>query len=235
MHYATLLENIKGVHRRISRACLRSGRDPNAVRLIAVTKTVAAGRILNAVESGLRDFGENKVQEAKEKISHLRPLTSGSNIVWHFIGHLQKNKVKSSVELFELIHSVDSLELAEMISVHAEKAGKIQDVLLQVKLSPEETKYGLDKEALPGLLHAMRGLKGIRPIGLMTMPPLFEGPEMTRPYFRQLRELRDSAEKAGFHLPELSMGMSHDFEVAIEEGATMVRVGTALFGERGAQ
>ncbi len=225
-----LLEAAAAIYKRMSHAAMRAGRSPEEVRLVAVTKTVAVREIQEAIDIGLRIFGESRVQEAKEKIAHfLTP--SYSRIEWHLIGHLQKNKAKYAVRLFDLIHTVDSADLAHEISRHAEKAGKIQDVLVQVKLSEEETKHGVKEDLFP-LLQGINALPYVRLKGLMTMPPFLDNPEETRPYFRKLRELRDKAEESGFILPELSMGMSHDFEVAIEEGATLVRIGTAIFGER---
>lgn len=224
-----LLENIKNIYRKISSAAIRSGRSPFDVQLIAVTKTVPVERIREAVELGLRDFGENRVQEAKEKISNLKSKISNENIKWHLIGHLQKNKVKTAVQLFDLIHSLDSCELANLINKCAEKVEKIQRVLIQVKLSEEATKHGVAKEELMGLIETVSKMKNIKLEGLMTMPPFFESPEKVRPFFKKLRELRDEVEQKGFQLPELSMGMTNDFEVAILEGATMVRIGTGIF------
>ena len=157
---------------------------------------------------------------------------SDYNIEWHMIGHLQKNKAKTAVQLFDLIHSLDSPGLAELLNKHAEKAGKIQRVLLEVKLSSEDTKHGVAKENLISLIESVSGMKNLKLEGLMTIPPFFENPETARPYFRNLRYLRDEAGKKGFKLPELSMGMTNDYEVAILEGATMVRIGTGIFGER---
>jgi hypothetical protein len=227
------LENIKNIYRKISSAAIRSGRSPFDVKLIAVTKTVPIERVKEAVDLGIRELGENRVQEAKEKISNIKYQISNENIKWHLIGHLQKNKAKTAVQLFDLIHSLDSLELADLINNYAEKVGKIQRVLVQVKLSEEESKHGVAKEDLMGLIEAVSKMKNIRLEGLMTMPPFFDDPEKARPFFRQLRKLRDEAEQKGFKLPELSMGMTNDFEVAILEGATMVRIGTGIFGERG--
>ena len=242
MKTSTLLENISTVYKRMSDAAMRAGRGPEEVKLIAVTKTVSIEQIREAVGAGLRIFGENRVQEAKEKISNLKSFASGEpvrggqisnvNIEWHLIGHLQRNKAKYAVRLFDLIHSVDSQGLAEELNRHAEKTGKVQDVLLEVKLSREESKHGVSGEELMGLLERVSDMKHLKLKGLMTIPPFFEDPGDARPYFRELRELRDRARERGFFLPELSMGMSHDFEVAIEEGATMVRIGTAIFGER---
>jgi pyridoxal phosphate enzyme (YggS family) len=219
-----LCENIKNIYRRISHAAMRVERDPCDVKLIAVTKTVNTERIKEAIDWGLRLFGESRVQEAKEKISTLNSQLSNSRIAWHLIGHLQKNKAKTAVQLFDLIHSVDSIGLAEELSKHAEKSGKIQRVLLQIKLSEEETKHGVGKEDAMNLIDAVMKMKNLKLEGLMTMPPYFDNPEMARPYFRELRELRDNAKRLGYKLSELSMGMTNDFEIAIEEGATMVRM-----------
>ena len=227
-----LLENIKNIYRKISYAAMRAGRSPFDIKLISVTKTVGIDRIKEAIDLGLRIFGENRVQEAKEKISKFEIRNSNLRIEWHLIGHLQKNKAKTAVELFDLIHSLDSVELAETLNKHAEKAGKVQRVLLEVKLSEEETKHGVSRKDLMGLIEAVSDMKNLKLEGVMTMPPFFENPEMARPFFRELRELRNSADALGYKLPELSMGMTNDFEVAIEEGATMVRIGTGIFGER---
>lgn len=230
----------------MSHAAMRSGRNPADIILIAVTKTVATATIKEAIDAGLRIFGENRVQEALEKISNLKPqitlpsppLNKGGaigGVEWHLIGHLQKNKAKHAVQLFDLIHSLDSVELAEELNKQAEKIGKMQRVLVQVKLSEEETKQGISEDELIMLLKKIQRLKNLKLKGLMTMPPYFENPEDVRPYFRKLRELRDlinTSRITHYALRELSMGMSHDFEVAIEEGATMVRIGTAIFGER---
>lgn len=227
-----LLNNLKEIYRNMAHAAMRAGREPSEAKLIAVTKTVRIDLIRKAVDVGLREFGENRVQEAQEKISYLKSEMLHSGIVWHLIGHLQKNKVKAAVGLFDLIHSVDSLELAESIDRQAANISKVQRILVQVKLSGEESKYGVPEDELFSLVGRLSDLKNVKLEGLMTMPPFFDDPEKTRPYFRKLAKLKEEAEKKGYGLAELSMGMSHDFEVAIEEGATMVRVGTALFGER---
>ncbi len=238
-----LIENASAIFKRISHAAMRAGRSPDEVKLIAVTKTVGIETIKEAIDAGLRIFGENRVQEAQKKISDLKfeitppipPFEKGGmkgGVEWHLIGHLQKNKAKYAVQLFDLIHTVDSIELAEELNKQAEKIGKIQSILVQVKLSEEETKHGISEDELILLLEEIKKLKNLKLEGLMTMPPFFDNPEEARPYFRRLREIRDNAKEKGFMLPELSMGMSGDFEVAIEEGATMVRIGTALFGER---
>jgi len=220
---------------------MRSGRNPEDVKLVAVTKTVDTEKIKEAIDWGLRVFGESKVQEARDKISNLKsfinpplpPFSKGGEgglrIEWHLVGHLQKNKAKIAVQLFDLIHSLDSAELAAEINRNAEKTGKTQKVLIQVKLSEEETKHGVAKEDLLDIIKAVSEMNNLKLEGLMTMPPFSDDPEMVRPYFRELRKLRDNIEKSGFALPELSMGMTNDFEVAIEEGATMVRIGTGIF------
>jgi len=228
----TLLDNIKNTYRKIAYASLRAERDPYDVKLVTVTKTVSTERIKETIDLGLRVFGENKVQEAQEKIETIRSEVTDCVIEWHMVGHLQKNKVKTAVQLFDLIHSVDSIELAQEINKHAEKIGKIQKVLAQVKLSEEETKHGASKDSLMDLIKHTTGLKNLSLEGLMTMPPFFDKAELARPFFKQLRELRDHIQENGYRLPELSMGMTNDFEVAVEEGATIVRIGTAIFGER---
>jgi pyridoxal phosphate enzyme (YggS family) len=235
-----LSEHIKRIYGAMSHAAMRAGRDPHEVKLIAVTKKVPANAVVQALEIGLRDFGESRVQEFREKLVEMRNLLGvlpagtlkGYRPRWHLIGHLQKNKAKMAVELFDIIHSVDSEELAEMVNRSAEKINKTQRMLVQVKLSYEESKYGIEKEKIMDILRLMKGMRNVKVEGLMTIPPYFDDPQKARPYFRELREIRDSAEAKGYHLPELSMGMSNDFEVAVEEGATMVRVGTAIFGER---
>ena len=226
-----LLDKIKDTYRKISSAAIRSGRNPFDVKLIAVTKTVDAGRIKEAIGLGLRVFGENRVQEAKEKISSLSCHVADCKLEWHMIGHLQKNKARAAVRLFDVIHSVDSAGLAEELNACAVREGKIQRVLIEVKLSGEETKYGISKKDLMDFIKVVSGMKNLKLEGLMTLPP-FDEPESARPFFRELRELRDKAESHGYGLPELSMGMTNDFESAILEGATMVRIGTGIFGER---
>jgi len=219
-----MLENISDVYKRISRAAMRGGRPPEAVRLVAVSKTVAASAVREAYDAGQRIFGESRVQEAQKKSEELRDL---ENISWHMVGHLQRNKAKHAVGLFELIHSVDSFPLLVEIDRQAGKYGITQKVLLQVKLAEEETKSGISKKGLDELVKKSRELSNIEVVGLMTVPPYFDEPERARPFFRRLRELNDI-----YGFPELSMGMTGDFEVAVEEGATLVRVGTAIFGER---
>ena len=218
-----MLENISDVYKRISHAAMRGGRPPEAVRLVAVSKTVAAGAVREAYEAGQRIFGESRVQEAQKKSEELHDL----NISWHMVGHLQRNKAKHAVGLFDLIHSVDSFALMEEIDRQARNKGTTQKVLLQVKLAEEETKSGISKKGLDELVKKSRELSNIEVKGLMTVPPYFDEPERARPFFKRLRELN-----CAYGFPELSMGMTGDFEVAVEEGATLVRVGTAIFGER---
>ncbi len=227
-----LLDNIEIVYKKIADAAIRAGRSPEAVNLIAVTKTVDGCTVRDAVDAGLRHFAENRVQEARKKITGDISRLKDAGITWHLIGHLQKNKARIAVDLFDLIQTVDTLALAEELNRQAQKSGKIQRVLIQVSLADEERKHGIPRDDFIGLLKGINGMSSLRVEGLMTMPPFFDDPEMTRPYFRELRKMRDDAETMGFRLPELSMGMSNDFEVAILEGATMVRVGTAIFGER---
>lgn len=207
---------------------MRAGRRPEDIILVAVSKTVGTDLIRQAIDTGQRIFGENRVQEALDKISEISDIA----VKWHLIGHLQRNKAKFAAGAFELIHSVDSVELADELQKQAEKKNIMQRILAEVKLSEEETKHGIDTDSLELLLEHIIKLNNLRLEGLMTVPPYFADPEEARPYFRRLRELRDALQDKGFQLPELSMGMSGDFEVAIEEGATLVRVGTAIFGER---
>jgi hypothetical protein len=223
-----IARNLAAVKSRIAAAALRAGRDPEAVRLIAVSKTVDLDRLSQALAAGQKLFGENYLQEAREKIAALGP-----GVTWHLVGHLQTNKARGAVELFDLLHAVDRLKLAQALAKAAAAAGKVQDVLLQVNLAGEETKSGADPGEVLTLLAAVARLAHLRVLGLMTMPPYFPDPEQARPYFRALRELRARArDLTGLPLTELSMGMSGDFEVAVEEGATLVRVGTAIFGAR---
>jgi len=230
MHEDSLLETVSTIYKRISIAAMKADRNPEDIALIAVTKTVGLRHIQEAIDLGLRMFGENRVQEAKEKIAVLKNVPE--KLSWHMIGHLQRNKAKYAVSMFDLIHSVDSIELAHDINKQAALIGKVQDILIEVKLSPEKSKHGASKDLLSDLWRAVSSMKNVNLKGLMTIPPFFENHKDARPYFRELRELRDDAEALGLHLPELSMGMSHDFEIAIEEGATLLRIGTAIFGER---
>jgi pyridoxal phosphate enzyme (YggS family) len=223
-------QNLAEINKRLTAAARRAGRDPAEVRLVAVTKTVGLDRLQEAVVAGHTLFGENYVQEAKTKIASL-----GAGLTWHFIGHLQSNKAKAAVEYFDLIHSVDRLRLAKALEQGAARLGKIQDILLQVNLAGEESKSGTVPEDTEDLLVEISKMPHIRVLGLMTMPPWLPDPEEVRPYFRALRELRDRLrlkQLVNGDLPELSMGMTGDFEVAVAEGATLVRIGTAIFGQR---
>lgn len=222
-----LRANLKKVMERIAEAALRKGRNPYEVRLIGATKGVDPQRILEAIEAGLQDIGENYVQEAQRK-----QLLIGSKANWHMIGRLQTNKARHAVRLFECLHSLDSLELAQELNKRAKIEGKKMKVLIQVNLSGEATKGGIKAEELLSFLEGISGFEWLEPIGLMTLPPPPKDPEDSRLFFRTLRQLRDMLEEKGIRLPELSMGTSDDFEVAVEEGATMVRVGRAIFGER---
>ena len=208
----------------------RGGRDISTIKLIVVTKTVDPVRIREAVAAGAMILGENRVQEAKEKIERLGSIAS-----WHLIGHLQTNKAKYAVKFFDMIHSVDHIELAWEIDRQAAKIGKVQNALIEVSIAGEEAKAGVTIEGATDLVKEAAKLKNIAIKGLMTMPPVSDDPEKARPYFRKLRELAAAIVKdntPNVYMQELSMGMSGDFAVAIEEGATMVRVGTAIFGER---
>ncbi|MCX8030625.1 MAG: YggS family pyridoxal phosphate-dependent enzyme [Thermodesulfovibrionales bacterium] len=227
-----LLENATAIFKKISHSAMRAGREPDEIKLIAVTKTVKLSIIEEAIEIGLRIFGENRVQEAQKKIESLSLKGKNINVQWHLIGHLQSNKARFAVKLFDLIHSVDSIDLAKEIDRQAQKINKVQRVLVQVKLSEEYTKHGIREDNLIELVETVSYMKNIKLEGLMTIPPFFEDVEKVRPYFRRLRQLRDNLVAVGFPLKELSMGMSGDFEVAIEEGSTMVRIGTAIFGQR---
>jgi len=222
--------NLAAVQERIAAAARRAGRREDAVLLVGVSKTVDAERVRAAIAAGVPALGENRVQEAREKIAIL-----GRPRPWHLIGHLQTNKVKDALESFDLIHSVDRLPLAEALSRRAAEAGRRADVLVQVNVGEEPQKGGLRADELRGALETMAGLPGLRLRGLMTIPPLPHAPEDSRPYYKEMRRLLDEARRWG-HAPdltELSMGMSGDFEVGVEEGATIVRVGTAIFGSRG--
>lgn len=222
---------IHAVRGRIESACLRSGRAASEVTLVGVTKTVPAEIVAEAIAAGLRVLGENRVQEASGKIERLK----GLGAEWHFIGHLQSNKARKAVELFDAIHSVDSLRLAERLSGIAAESGKPLPVFLEVNLGGEESKSGVGEPGVLQLCEAIGRLPHLAFRGLMTVPPFLEDPEEIRPFFRKLRQLRDRAVSAGIvdsAFRELSMGMSHDFEVAIEEGSTFVRVGSAIFGPR---
>jgi pyridoxal phosphate enzyme (YggS family) len=223
-----LAENLEAIQRRMAAACARVGRSPGTVTLIAVSKGQPPEAVAEAARLGLTLFGENKVQEAKAKI----PLCP-SRLHWHLIGHLQTNKCRDAVGMFEMIQSVDSLHLAEEINQRAEQAAKTIPILLEVNAAGEASKSGYSPERLLAEFSQINALPRLEIHGLMSVPPWTPNPEKTRPLFRQLRELKDQCEQLlGAPLPSLSMGMTGDFEVAIEEGATMVRIGTGLFGAR---
>ena len=227
---ATVKDNLSYVRERIEKAARRVGRDPADVMLVAVSKRIDLQKIEEVVSAGASVLGENYVQEAKQKIEKL-----GRQVQWHMIGHLQTNKVKLAVNLFDMIETVDRIEVAREINKRGIELGKKISALIQVNISQESTKSGIEKERVVSLASEISGLTHIKVKGLMTMPPYFTDPEETRPYFKSLRELRDEIERERLQhisMEELSMGMSHDFETAIEEGATIVRVGTAIFGER---
>lgn len=228
--------NIKHIRNEIAEAAANAGRDPDSVTLVAVTKTYPSSYVAAAVHAGITDAGENKIQEAVPKIEELNNDLSYTRLKWHLIGHLQSNKAKLAVRNFDLIHSVDSLKLAKEINRHAEAAGKLMGILIQINVSGEESKEGLRPEDAGNTLKAiLEECSHVSIQGLMTMAP-FGAPEDSRQTFKDLRELRDHLSSDISHprieLKELSMGMSNDFKVAIEEGSTMVRIGTAIFGER---
>ena len=236
MPATSIAERVAAVRDRLARAAARVGRSAESVTLMAVSKTVEPERIRQAYAAGLRVFGENRVQEFqnKDKSDHLTELEGAQ---WHLIGHLQSNKANKAAEIFDAVDSLDSLRLAERLDRAAQAAGKVLPVLIEINVGGEESKSGvpLDSPELEVLLRGMEELDHVQIRGLMSVPPLASNPEATRPYFRLLRDLRDSI--AARRLPRLqmdvlSMGMSHDFEVAVEEGSTCVRVGTAIFGER---
>ncbi len=222
---------LSAVRQRLARALERAGRLPSGVKLVAVSKTHPAEDVRAAFDAGQADFGENRVQEALEKIA----ATADIPIAWHLVGHLQSNKARRAAESFLWIHSIDSVDVLRRVDSAAAEAGRRPDLLVQVDLAGEATQHGAPADRWLSLFEAAADCRAARVTGLMLLPPFTPDPEDARPYFRRLRELRD--ELAGRGIPpemlrELSMGMSHDFEVAVEEGATIVRVGTAIFGER---
>ena len=220
-----LFDHLTDVVVRIERAAARAGHDPKEVKLVAVSKTHPASVLREAIDAGISVFGENKIQEAEGKIVEI----GREGIEWHLIGHLQSNKARKAVQLFDVIHSLDSVELAQRLErICVEDGRKELNVLIQVDLAGEETKSGISENELPGLTDYLKTCERLNWKGLMILPPFYDDPEATRPFFKRLRELRDRMIPKG----ELSMGMSQDFEVAIEEGATIVRLGTAIFGER---
>jgi PLP dependent protein len=227
-----IAQNLRIVQGRVAAAATACGRSPGEITLLAVSKTFPVETIAQAIAAGQLHFGENRVQEAESKIAQLRE-TPG--IEWHLVGHLQSNKANRAARLFDVVHSVDSLKLAEKLNQECVGIGKRLSVLLQVDLGHEASKSGAEVSELAALVDAVRSLPALRLDGLMTIPPFFDDPELTRPYFSELRRIRDSLESSSpgcLGARHLSMGMSHDFEVAIQEQATIVRVGTAIFGDR---
>lgn len=226
----SIADNLARVREKMHESALRAGRNPEEVRLVAVTKTVGVPAIREAIAAGVDLCGENYLQEARGKVAEISEA-----VEWHFVGRLQTNKARQAVSLFSLVHSLDSLDLARALDRHAVAANRTIDVLLQVNIAGEATKAGVRQHDLDQVLEEVSLLKGVQVRGLMTMPPFFSDPERARPLFRTLRKLRDrlgAGRSFGLSLKELSMGMSGDFETAIEEGATMVRIGTAIFGVR---
>ncbi|MGH9457794.1 MAG: YggS family pyridoxal phosphate-dependent enzyme [Thermoanaerobaculia bacterium] len=223
---ADLAARLSAIEGKVEAACARSGRRREEVTLIAVTKTFGPDLVEAALAAGMRDLGENRVQEAREKVAR-----AAGRARWHLIGHLQSNKAKEAVALFDCIQTIDSEALAEKVGRHAEDAGKSLDVLIQVNVGGEMQKSGVAPEEIAAVARAVDAHRSLRLRGLMTIPPLLPG-ESVRPFFRTLRELRERARETWPGCRDLSMGMSDDFEVAIEEGATMIRLGRALFGER---
>ncbi len=224
-------KRLEQIRQRIRQAAESCNRDADSVRLVVVSKTIAAEIVKEAIDAGVTILGENYVQEARDKFKALVQYP----VSWHFIGHLQSNKAKYAVRLFDLIHSVDSLKLARELDKQAGKVDKIQQILVQVNISAEDTKSGISTDEAPRLIAEISQLKNLAVKGLMTMPPYFYQPEKVQPFFADLRELRDQIKGQSLpnvFLDELSMGMTGDFEVAIKEGATLVRIGTAIFGER---
>lgn len=227
-----LPERYEDVLSRIRSHSLAAGRSPDDIKIIAITKTHPADIVRQAIDLGMREFGENRVQEAESKIGDIGRV----RVRWHLVGHLQANKARRAVQLFDVIHSVDSESLARRLErLCAEEDRSTMPVLIQVELAGEKTKSGLPEEKVEEVAAVIKSCKRLEFLGLMTLPPFFEDAEQVRPFFRRLRELRDELARKGYFgdsSGELSMGMTHDFEIAIEEGATMLRIGTAIFGER---
>jgi len=234
----SIADRLTEIRARLFVAARSAGRDPSSVRLVAVSKTFPLESIREAFEAGQRDFGENRVQEALQKVELALQKIEGSadqSIRWHLLGHLQTNKARKAAPAFAVIQSVDSVELIQKLDQAAADTGHAPDLLIQVDLAGEANKYGATPSEVPRLFEAAAACRAARVVGLMTLPPWPETPEDSRPWFRQLRDLRDQWQASGVPasmLRELSMGMSGDFEVAVQEGATMVRVGTAIFGSR---
>jgi pyridoxal phosphate enzyme (YggS family) len=231
----SLKARLELINQRIAAACERAGRQTSEITLVAVSKTVPASRIREAIEAGVRSLGESRIQEAALKISELRSLSDERNVEWHLIGHLQSNKAKRAVELFDAVHSVDDLKLAERLDRLAGESGKRLPVFIEVNIGAEDSKTGVAPGDVLPLCEQIGKLPNLELKGLMAVPPFSDNPESARPFFRHLRLLRDEARRAGAcgeSFNHLSMGMSDDFEIAIEEGATFVRVGSAIFGAR---
>jgi pyridoxal phosphate enzyme (YggS family) len=219
--------NVERTRERIARAAERSGRPPEDVRLVAISKTFPVDVVKEAIDAGIEDIGENRAQELRDKVSIL-----GERVRWHFVGHLQTNKVRNVVGGIVLLHSVDRQGLGEAVGRRARSLDIVQDVLLEVNIAGEPSKHGVEPEAALALASEVAALEGVRVCGLMTMPPITDDPEDARPYFRDLAGLRDELVRSLPEATELSMGMTRDFEVGIEEGATLVRIGEAIFGPR---
>jgi PLP dependent protein len=231
MESEVLKKRLSNVKERIKKAAINCGRDPDTIRLVAVSKTIPEDMVREAIKAGAYILGENYIQEAGNKINAL----SAYPVSWHFIGHLQSNKAKYAVKLFDMIHTVDSLKLAKELNKQAKKINKIQKILIQVNISMESTKSGVHEEDAQKLIKEISLFENISIKGLMTMPPFFNNPEEAGPCFSALRNLRDKIRDGAIkniNMQELSMGMTGDFEVAIKQGATLVRIGTAIFGER---
>jgi pyridoxal phosphate enzyme (YggS family) len=229
---ANIESNIRYVQDRMAASAAAAGRAYEDVSLLAISKTFPVDAISQAVAAGLNKFGENRVQEAENKIPRFRENTE---LEWHLVGHLQSNKSRLAAELFDVIHSIDSIRLAEKLNEACLNIGKKLSLFLQVDLGKEKTKFGIDPDRLPEIIEAVSRFERLRLDGLMTLPPYYEDPEKTRPYFVRLRNLRDALETSRpgcLGRQQLSMGMSHDFEVAIQEGSTIVRIGTSIFGLR---
>ncbi|WP_457622910.1 YggS family pyridoxal phosphate-dependent enzyme [Persephonella sp.] len=223
-------ENVDKILEKIEKSAVKSGRKPEDVILLAASKTQPIEKMIEAYKAGIRYFGENRVQEGIKKIEQLQEI---KDIHWHLIGGLQTNKAKYAVRYFELIHSLDRKSLADEIDKRAKKIGKVQDVLVEVNIGEESSKYGVSPNDLEELIEYSLKKENLKILGLMCIPPYFEDKEKSRPYFIKMRELKEKLERRlNIKLPHLSMGMSHDFDIAVEEGATIVRVGTAIFGER---
>jgi pyridoxal phosphate enzyme (YggS family) len=226
-----LKEKIEEINRRIDEAKNRYGRSGDSIKLVAVSKKMSKDRVEKAIKSGATDLGENYIQEALEKIEALKEY----DVSWHFIGHLQSNKAKYAVKVFDLIHTVDSVKLAKEINKQAKKIDKIQDILIQVNISEESSKSGVSAEDAINLVKDISCFENVSIKGLMGMPPFYDNPEKAKPYFALMGEIKEQIESRninGVSMDELSMGMTGDFEVAIEEGSTLIRIGTAIFGER---